>query len=169
MTAAGVEAPNDDGVEAAGNRAPSRRRMARVAAIQVLYQARMGKRTIAQVVKEFEDHRFDEDIDGMVMNADRAFFGRLTGEVAAREAELAADVDEMLGDGRSLSNMELVLQAILTCGACEIIAFEDVPPKVAIGEYLELADDFFNAGEASLVNGVLHNLAVARRKDEMQA
>jgi len=51
----------------------------------------------------------------------------------------------------------------------KIIFKENVPAKVAINEYVNVAAAFFEAEEAALANAVLNALARARRPQEFAA
>ena len=64
--------------------------------------------------------------------------------------------------------MSRVDRNILRLGACELVAFRDVPVKVVINEAVELAKRFGTAESSAFVNGVLDRIATAvgRRPDE---
>ena len=53
-------------------------------------------------------------------------------------------------------------------GAYELAHRTDIPPKVAISEYLAVADAFLGDKETSLANGVLDRLAHLLRPAEME-
>ena len=59
----------------------------------------------------------------------------------------------------------MLLRVILRAGAYELAQRTDVPPKVAITEYVDLAHDFFGGREPALVNGVLDRLARSVRAE----
>ncbi len=142
-----------------------RRRLARVAAIQVLYQSAMTRAQILAVAKQFEDHRLGENIDGLALDVDVAFFRRLTSGIAKDAAALTLLVQEAL-QKRQFGRLEYVLQAILIAGAYELQALRDVPPRSTIDEYTDIAAAFFDKGERSLVNAVLDRLAHGMRPDD---
>jgi N utilization substance protein B len=62
-----------------------------------------------------------------------------------------------------------VLRAILRAGAYELMFRKDVPARVAISEYVEIAHRFYDADEPGLVNGVLDALAREVRAGELEA
>jgi len=65
--------------------------------------------------------------------------------------------------------MSRVDRNILRLGACELVAFRDVPVKVVINEAVELAKRFGTAESSAFVNGVLDRIAAAvgrRPEDE---
>lgn len=145
-----------------------RRRLARVAAIQVLYQSAMTRTRVPAVAKQFEEHRLGEDIDGLALDVDLGFFRRLTRGIATDAAALTLLVQEAL-QKRQFGRLEYVLQAILLAGAYELQALTDVPPRATIDEYTEIAAAFFDEGERSLVNAVLDRLAHRMRPDDFPA
>jgi N utilization substance protein B len=140
----------------------SARRGARLAAVQALYQLDMNDVTASVVIAEFVSHRLE-------LNADRALFADLVGGVAERVVE----IDEMIGgalvEGWSVERLETVLRAIMRAGAYEIRVRTDIPPRVAISEYVEIAHAFFGGKEPGLVNGVLNRLAQILRPVDLEA
>jgi transcription antitermination protein NusB len=58
---------------------------------------------------------------------------------------------------------------ILRAAACELSTHLDIPARVTVSEYVDLADAFFGSKETGLVNGVLDRLARALRPAEMGA
>ena len=59
--------------------------------------------------------------------------------------------------------------AIIRAGAYEIMFKENVPAKVAINEYVNVASAFFDGEEQKFANAVLNNLARQRRPQEFSA
>ena len=68
------------------------RSVARLAAVQALYQMETAGAGAETVIREFSDHRFDRDLEGArLAHADEAFFGALVrGVVAEQDAVDAA-------------------------------------------------------------------------------
>ena len=60
------------------------------------------------------------------------------------------------------------LRAVLRAGAFELMFKDNVPAKVAINEYVNVASAFFDKEEPALANAVLNALARARRPQEFQ-
>jgi N utilization substance protein B len=149
--------------EKSGGSARSARRAARLAAVQALYQLEMNDTDSSpkQVIAEFESMRLDD-------KADRELFADIVSGTMARIAELDAEIGRLLVEGWTVERLEAVLRAILRAGAYELVARLDVPPRVAINEYVEIAFSFFGGREPSLVNGVLDRLAKERREDELR-
>jgi N utilization substance protein B len=58
------------------------------------------------------------------------------------------------------------VRAILMAGAYELIHRKDVPARVAINEYVEIARAFYDQGEPNFVNSVLDRVARQSRSTE---
>jgi N utilization substance protein B len=137
------------------------RSVARLAAVQALYQMEVSSIGVEHVIREFVEHRFDRDVEGVTLAAaDEAFFGELVRGVVAEQARIDAAVARRLAAGWRLERLDATVRAILRAGAYELANRPDVPTEVAIDEYVEVAKSFFEGTEPSFVNGALD--AVAR-------
>ena len=76
-------------------------------------------------------------------------------------------VDAALSAGWPLKRVEAVLRAILRAGAYELLFRKDVPARVVITEYVDVAHGFYGDDEPGLVNAVLDTLAREVRGDEL--
>lgn len=143
----------------------SRRRTARVAAVQTLYQAEIVHKPLRGAAREMQEHYLGGAVDDMSLVADRAFFDKLV-QAVDENGETLIDLVQGALENRKLERMELVLQAILVAGAAELFAMPSTPPKVAISEFVDIADDFFGPAEAALVNAALDRIGRLTRPDE---
>jgi len=62
----------------------------------------------------------------------------------------------------------VILRAILRAGAFELLSMSDVPARVIINEYVNVAKAFFDDNKPGMVNGVLDKLARVLRTAEME-
>jgi N utilization substance protein B len=133
---------------------------ARLAAVQALYQMDMTAIDLNQVITEFEAHRLGKEIEGFQYHgAEGAFFRDLVEGVVREQLRIDPLVDRHLAEGWRLNRLDSILRAILRAGAYEILMREDVPSRVAITEYVDLAHAFFGGDEPKVVNGILDKLA----------
>ena len=136
------------------------RSVARLAAVQALYQMEVSSIGVEHVIREFTEHRFDRDIDGIVLaSADEGFFADLVRGVVAEQADVDARIVKRLAEGWRLERLDATVRAILRAGAFELIHRPDVPTEVAIDEYVEVAKSFFEGTEPGFVNGALDGVA----------
>ena len=160
----------------------SARSAARVAAVQGLYQMDMAQTDLNAVVEQFTEHRFaakgaepggeagaagEGGVDELVSGADRTFFGELLRGVVRRQRDIDPLVDQQLATGWRLVRVDAILRAILRAGGVELMEMPDVPPRVVISEYVEVANAFFEGDEPRVVNGVLDQLARKLRPGEL--
>ena len=132
------------------------RRSGRAYALQLLY-ARDGdpETDVAGAAGAWAD-AFDLPVDSEALT-----FAR---ELAAAAATHAQKIDELIGTSSKnwrIDRMSRVDRNILRLGACELLAFHDVPVKVVINEAVELAKRFGTAESSAFVNGVLDRIASA--------
>ncbi len=155
-------------------RAPEARRRARaaarLAAVQALYQMEVAGAGWQQVVREFEDHRFGAEIEGEAYpEPDGAHFRDILEGVVARQAAIDRLTDAALVERWPLGRIDATLRALFRAAGHELLARPDIPPKVTIGEYVEVAKAFFSEGrEAKFVNGVLDHMARAARPGALE-
>ena len=139
------------------------RSVARLAAIQALYQMEVSGTGVETVVREFSDHRFDRAIGGdegeALAAADETFFADLVRGVVAEQRRIDPAIARRLAQGWRLERLDATVRAILRAGAFELAHRLDVPVEVVINEYVDLARSFFEGPEPGFVNAALDGLA----------
>ena len=136
------------------------RAVARLAAVQALYQMEVSAAGAEAVIREFSEHRFDRDVDDMTLaGADEPFFADLVRGVVAHQREVDAAIAKRLAQNWRLERIDATVRAILRAGAYELTHRDDVPMEVVIDEYVELAKSFFEGPEPGFVNGALDGVA----------
>jgi N utilization substance protein B len=136
------------------------RTVARLAAVQALYQMELAGCGVEEVISEFSDHRFDADIEGQTLAAaDEAYFAEIVRGVVADQAALDRAIADRLAGGWRLERIDSTLRAILRAGAFELRTRHDVPLEIVIDEYVELAKAFAEPAEAKFVNAALDGVA----------
>lgn len=148
-------------------RPANQRGAARLAAVQALYQMDLGGATLPEVLAEFESYRLGKEVDGeQYRNADPAFFRDIVAGVVRDQAALDPIVHTTLTGDWPLARIDVTLRAILRAGAYELSSRADVPARVVIAEYVDVAKAFFEDDVPGMVNGVLDALARQLRPDE---
>jgi N utilization substance protein B len=148
------------------NRASSRS-AARLAAVQALYQMDMTGIDLTDVIAEFVSHRLGEEIEGCeYADVEPAFFRDLVEGVVRDQLAIDPLIDQQLAEGWRLTRVDSILRAILRAGAYEITVRGDVPARVVISEYVDIAHAFFAEDEPKVVNGILDRLGHKSRPQE---
>ncbi len=149
-----------------GRRA-NRRGAARLAAVQALYQMDLAATTLDDILAEFEKHWMGREVEGeQYLPAEAAFFREVVSGVVAEQRKLDPLIDAALVHGWPLKRIETVLRAILRAGAYELDHRRDVPARVVVSEYVDVAHAFVDADETGMVNAVLDQLARQIRAEE---
>jgi N utilization substance protein B len=147
--------------------APARqaRSVARLAAVQALYQMEVSGVGVEAVIREFTDHRFDRGIpddadeEMTLASADEVFFSELVRGVVQHQKAVDSAIARRLAKDWRLERVDATVRAILRCGAFELTQRSDVPTEVAIDEYVDVAKSFFEGSEPGFVNGALDAVA----------
>jgi len=139
------------------------RSVARLAAVQALYQMELASAGVEAVIREFDQHRFSRDPEGEqgapLADADERFFAELVRGVVAEQAAVDAAVVKRLAKGWRLERLDSTARAILRAGSYELLRRPDVPREVVIDEYVELAKSFFEGSEPGFINAALDGVA----------
>ena len=146
--------------------APARqaRSVARLAAVQALYQMETSGAGVEAVVREFTDHRFSRDLEGATLaEADERFFASLVRGVVSAQAEVDKAIARRLAGGWRLERIDATVRAILRSGAYELMRLAEIPREVAIDEYVEIAKSFFDGPEPGFINAALDRIASDER------
>ncbi len=134
------------------------RSVARLAAVQALYQMEAARTGVDGVIREFRDHRFEDDIEGeRLASADEDFFEDVVRGVVTGQGEIDQAIARRLASGWKLERLDSIVRAALRCGAYELMKRPDVPIEVAIDEYIDIAKAFTD--EAGFLNAALDAIA----------
>lgn len=141
-----------------------RRRLAREAAIQMLYQWEVGGQAIEDVVRGFwsEAPRSEPEADDVppaeVLEADQREFAVLLATGVARDVPT---IDPMIAEAAQhwrLERMAVIDRLILRLAVYEFLHQPETPGKVIINEALELARTFSTDEAVRFINGMLDGI-----------
>lgn len=158
------------------------RSSARLAAVQALYHTEMSGQVPDRVLADFLEHGIgakvmlapdgddqtsSAEVEHALADPDPLLLTSIfRGTLARRD-----DFDEMIAGALSsdwtVERLESVLRAILRAGACELADFPDVPVRVVISEYVDIAHAFYSGPEPGLVNAVLDRIGRVVRAGEI--
>lgn len=145
----------------------NRRGAARLAAVQALYQMDIAGAGVNDIFAEFESHWLGNEIEGdTYLPAEAAFFRDVVAGVVRDQGRIDPMLDEALNKGWPLQRIDAILRAVLRAGAYELEHRRDVPGRVVIKEYVDVANAFVDRDETGLVNAVLDQIGRHFRADE---
>lgn len=149
----------------------NKRRAARFAAVQALYQVELTGDRPEVVCAEFGEHRLAQLLEPVAAElpspeVDREWFEIVVKGAWAARKRLDIEIEPCLAEGWTLQRCGFLLRACLRAGAFELALRPDVPVNVVLNEYVELAHLFFGGNEPAFVNAVLDRLAPRLRTGE---
>lgn len=142
---------------------------ARLAAVQAIYQMDLSGKGVMESMAEFETFWIGKEVEGIAFPAaEEAFFRDILGGVVREQLRIDRTVDKALAEGWPLTRIDTVVRAILRAATYELLFRKDVPPRVIISQYIDVAHAFYEGDEPKLVNGVLDAIGHATRADELE-
>jgi len=127
-----------------------KRRKARSLALQRLYAFEVSENRLEKVIDEiFEECGEDTEVAAFAI-------ALLKRSVEARE-EIDEEISKMVKNW-DFKRVALVDRLILRLAFCELLYFDEIPPKVTINEAIELAKTFSTEQSGRFVNGILDSL-----------
>jgi N utilization substance protein B len=122
------------------------------------------------ILAEFESHWIGREVEGeQYLPAEAAHFRAVVGGVVAEQRKLDPLIDAALARGWPLKRIDTILRAVLRAGAYELDQKHDVPARVVVSEYVDVAHAFVDREETGMVNAVLDQLARQLRAREFGA
>ena len=118
---------------------------------------------------QFESHWIGREVEGeQYLPAEAAFFRDVVGGVVREQRKLDPLVDDALARTWPLKRIEAILRAVLRAGAYELDHRRDVPARVVVSEYVDVAHAFVEREETGMVNAVLDQIARKLRSAEFE-
>ena len=143
------------------------KRLARLAAVQGLYQIELTGRKPSEIIGEFARNPSvllgDEGEEVRSAQVDQDLFRAVVGGVTADTTALDDLLKGAFSASISSDRVEVLLRAILRAGAYELHQQPKIPAGVIINDYVDVAHAFFDSREPGLVNGVLDRLGKTLR------
>jgi transcription antitermination protein NusB len=134
-----------------------KRRKSRELAMQMLFQADVGKQTPDEVRKTFWQAReeVEDDAQGFAEDIFRV--------ATAREEEIDALIEQYSANWR-LARMAAVDRNVLRMAVAELLGFPSTPAPIVINEALEIARRYSAPESINFLNGVLDAISRDRVK-----
>jgi N utilization substance protein B len=126
----------------------SSRREARERTLQALYAFELGSGEARHVIQTVIKRSLKDDKDSIDFAT----------SLFLRTIDFSQEADETLIEytkNWELSRIALIDRLILRMAMCEMLTFQDIPPKVTINEAIEVAKRYSTAKSGQFVNGIL--------------
>lgn len=145
------------------------RAAARLAATQALYQMDVAAKGINEILAEFETFWIGQEVEGeQYKPAEIEFFRDIVNGVLKDQGEIDRLINDTLQSGWPLARVEAVMRAVLRAGTYELKKRKDIPPRVVITEYVDVASAFLARDETGMINAVLDKIARGLRPADFE-
>ena len=152
-----------------GRRAVARS-AARLGAVQALYQMELAETDVSEIMAEYASSRQGEAFDdGQHGTADTSFLHDIVKGVVEHQRVIDPAINACLSEKWRLPRLDATLRAILRSAGYELKYRTDVPARVTIAEYVQIANAFFDDNESGFINGALDKLAHEVRPSEFSS
>ena len=133
-----------------------KRRRARELALQGLYAGEVSGNPLETVLKDLSAREENEEIV--------TFASNLLRETTAHQKTLDRDVTGVV-ENWDFKRIALVDRLVLRLALCELLYFDEIPPKVTINEAIDIAKKYSTEDSGRFVNGVLDSLYKKFKKE----
>ncbi len=126
----------------------SSRREARERTMQALYAFELGGGDAQHILESHIDRHLKKDEEAL----------EFATSLFLRTLDFNQEADEIVvkyTQNWELSRIALIDRILLRMAMCEMLRFEDIPPKVTINEVIEVAKRFSTAKSGLFINGIL--------------
>lgn len=137
-----------------------KRTKAREYVLQMLYQVEVTQASNWQeVLENFWQHHGQEEIPDEL----KEFSAQLLGGVIAHLSQIDKKISQYAANWQ-LERMAFVDRNIMRLGCFELLFRQDIPPKVAINEAVELAKKYSGLDSGKFVNAILDQIKIEKEK-----
>jgi N utilization substance protein B len=149
----------------------SGRSVSRLVAVQSFYQYNFyqGRVEIKDLADQLLDDYLADENDKKIFSynskVDHNFLDKLV--LGAKDVldELDKEIEKFLKENWKIEQVSDVMREILRLGTYELKFMKEIPAKVVINEYVDLAACFYHTKKVTFVNSVLQNISNNNREN----
>jgi len=150
-----------------------KRSLSRLMAAQILFQHDFFEkaRNLEEIKEEVIENyalEIEENVSSYRDKIDGDLLNNLITGLALNLQKIDEDITEFLQEGWTIARLEDMTRQLLRLGTFELKFMLDVPLKVAIDEYVDIAACFSEGKKVTFVNATLENLAKKFRAEEFE-
>ncbi|MFY9590129.1 transcription antitermination factor NusB [Rickettsia endosymbiont of Halotydeus destructor] len=151
----------------------NKKTIARIAAVQAIYQYTLQpEQDIEQIIEKmitfYQDEKTSDNSETnshehLKISLNISHFKTLVKRVIENFDKIEQIISTHLTNTKDITHMPVLLLALLRVSICELLFFIDIPPKVVINEFTDIANDMLNEHEIGFVNSMLDTIAKETR------
>lgn len=128
----------------------------------------VGRAALDLTLEQFKLFHLGKEIEGdEYLPADADFFQQILKGVKTHQIKIDPIIDDNLVDGWPVTRIDSTLRAILRAATFEMLFKKDIPAKVVLTEYVDVAKAFYDEDQPAMVNAVMHAIATTHRPDDL--
>ncbi len=128
-----------------------KRSIAREIALKILYARDLTGESVEESARKFWEN------DTMDIDEVRSYADELVSGVETNMERIDAVISKY-ADNWELGRMATIDRNVMRVAAFELMFMQDIPPKVAINEAIEIAKKYGDKGSGKFVNGILDRI-----------
>lgn len=144
--------------------------IARIAAVQALYQyisnnqEQKSEELIAAISGYYKDNEINNDLEIASKSKTKiklniSYFTNIVTFAIKDQETIDKIILDHLSDGWKWEHLHTTLVALLRASICELLYFPEVPFKVIINEFTDIASDMLKESEVAFVNSMLDKVS----------
>lgn len=151
------------------NTSISTKTIARIAAVQVMYQYKFGDPSLdvtllmQQIIQFYQDERTSNSNKSIKIKFSISYFEMLVKSVVLNLSHIDEIIKKYLANEGTIDTLPILLLALLRVAICELLYFPSAPKKVVINEFTDITSDMVNENEVAFVNSILDRIAKNNR------
>lgn len=152
--------------DTSSTRAPHRNSLARLAAVQALYQQTLLQTNAKDAVADFMAHGLQHvdpetgDVPSDApTNMNYPLFQQVMFQAEQDQEEIEALITRNLSETWTFDRIDLVLCCVLRAGVAELLLKKDLAAAIVINEYVNIAWSFYQGKEPHFVNSMMDKIA----------
>lgn len=155
----------------------STKTIARIAAVQALYQYQINgalqkpEELVLDIVGHYKDSELSSDLelasgDDTKIKLNINYFSALLQHALSDLPNIDRIIEEHLAEGWRSETLHASLTALLRAAITELRYFPEVPYKVVINEFTNIASDLLKENEVAFVNSLLDTVSKKFKSNE---
>ena len=136
----------------------SNRRQAREHVMRALYALELAEGTPEHVIHTMVEPVLEDDPNNL------DFAKKLIRRAVDRSSE-ADKIISAHAENWDLDRIAAIDRALLRMATCELLTFEEIPPKVSIDEAIEIAKKYSTPKSGPFINGILDSILMQLQRE----
>ncbi len=144
--------------------------IARIAAVQALYQyqsnhqEQSAEELITSIANYYKDNELNDDLEitsesRTKVKLNISHFTKIVTFAIKDQESIDQIIESHLSEGWKWENLHTTLIALLRASICELRYFPEIPYKVIINEFTNIASDMLKDNEVAFVNSLLDKVS----------